>query len=158
MAGKLVLDENGLKEMGIEVVDIPSNKEVKEPEQRKEEVVPSQRTETPRETKKEIMREFNENPRTREYGAKLVDKRFYVFLWIISGILILLVLLFAVDMVWGKVLLSKFSEKDFSVNVNPSDVNVTDADTNNIFNNYTIINNVTIPSNITVNCRFINSS
>jgi hypothetical protein len=144
-----ILTNDGLKK--IEIIEIPSTekKEV-EPEQPVQEVVPMKRTE-----RKEVIKEFNDDPRTRQYGAKLVDKKIYISIWVIAGFLILIL---SINMIWGNLLFGKLTDKDFSVNVQPSNVNMTDADTNNIFNNYTIVNNITLPSNLTVNCRFINSS
>jgi hypothetical protein len=149
--GEKILTNDGLKE--IEVIDIPSTEKREvfaEQEQPRQESVPIKRTE-----RKEAIKEFNQDPRTREYGARLVDKKIYISIWIIAGFLILIL---SINMIWGNLLLGKLTDKDFSVNVQPSNVSMTDADINNIFNNFTIVNNITLPSNLTVNCRFVNSS
>jgi hypothetical protein len=170
--GEKILTNDGIKE--IEIIDIPpvepttEEKEkiinnLKISEEDKKNVNPQEREETfakPELSKKKIekrdaIKEFNENPKTREYGAKLIDKKLYISLLVIAGAFIMLL---SINMIWGNLLLGKFSDKDFSVNVQPSNVSMTDADINNIFNNLTIVNNVTIPSNITLNCKWINES
>jgi len=104
-------------------------------------------------TKREIIKEFNNKPETKQYDAKLIPNSKMLGIWIFMGLLILILL---IGMIWGNTLKSKFLDKDFSPIINNNiaqpNVSFTDAGTTentytiNNYNNFTILNNVTVPN------------
>ena len=104
---------------------------------------------TIKEEKKQEIKEFNDNPRTKEYGVKLVSRKTYAGIWIFASLLILLLF---INMIWGNSILSKVANKDFKVDVGLGDIIMNSSNENiynhtiinNNYNNYTIVNNNTI--------------
>jgi uncharacterized protein YktA (UPF0223 family) len=106
-----------------------------------------------KEVKKQNIEEFNDSPRTKEYGVKLISKKTLVFLYIVIGTLILGLI---ANMVWHNIILKDFSDKDFSPTINNEITPNISAEftegTDNVYvyNNYTTINNITLVNNITL--------
>lgn len=97
-------------------------------------------------TKKEAVKKFNENPNTREYGVKAVDKNLYNFLWIA---LIIVTILFTINIFWSNTVNSLGINKpeiNITNNMPTIPVNIDDKDNQYFNNSFTIQNN----NNLTV--------
>jgi len=134
---KKILTKEGIKEVD-EVYDVNNDSK----EDKKEKVIP----EAPK--IKEEIKKFNENPVTKQYGIVAMKKTTYVGIWIFA---VVCILLFAINMIWYNSILSS---KEFTnnINVDTPDVNMTNIEANNVFNNFTINNTIIFPNNITIKC------
>ncbi len=124
-----------------EVIDIsvPEKKELP-----KQEIKPlPQQPIYPSETKKEMIKRWNDQPIPRQQGVRVMKKSTYIGLWSLAGFIILLMI---IGMVWG---ITTFKNKDFTPKVT-NDINVAPPNvTVPINNNYT--HNIENKDNLTIN-------
>ncbi len=111
----------------------------------------------PQREKRQAIENFNNNPRTQQYNAELVDKptrekeKQSLLFWKILAIIA--ILLFAINLVWNNtnVSLNKYkSNSTFISNIDTPDINpiFNNNATTNTNNNFTIINNNNITLDI----------
>ena len=112
-----------------------------------------------KEIKKKEIKKFNENPKTKEFGVKLITKTtIYSFYLIIFLLLVLLTL----NIFWHNTIFNKLAERDFSTIIN-NEPNITSnltanvnasvniPTTNEFYNNFTINLTVVLPDNLNLN-------
>lgn len=133
-------------EVRIENIDLPA-KPSQEPQQSAP-IIPQNSIPIQKPTRKQVFQNFNDDPKTKHFGAIAVPRSVYIFLWVA---LILIVLLLAVNVFWSNINVSTGKMKgDVSVNVPERSMNAT---FNNLdYTNYTIPvkvdNNVTLIINV----------
>lgn len=99
-------------------------------------------------SRKEVFNNFNNDPRTKSFGAIAISRRTYTFLWIA---IIVVITLLAINVFWSNINVAIGKMKgDINVEVNVPErpVNVTAVDNDQYHMNYTIP--VEVNNNITL--------
>jgi hypothetical protein len=114
-----------------------------------------------KEIKKEEIKKFNEDPKTKDFKVKLVTKTTILSFYVIIAVLLLLLF---VNIVWHNTIFNKLADKEFnpiiSNQINPNitanitanvTTNVNVPTSNEFYNNFTINLTVILPNNLNLN-------